>query len=436
MMPVTEHPFYGSWGYQTTGYLRRPRRYGSRRTSAPRRRAAPARIGVIRDWCRRTSRPTARPRLLRRDLPLRARRSRQGFHPEWKSSIFNYDRHEVRAFLLSFRAVLAGPLSTSTACAWTASPRCCTSTTAGAKGEWIPNAFGGRENRAAVGFLRQSERGGVPRPSRRPGDRRGIHVGADGVASGLPGRARLRPEWNMGWMHDTPTTCASRRSSASITRPADFSIWYAFFENFVLALSHDEVVHGKGSLVGKMPAGHLQQFANLRLLYGLHVGPSRQEAAVHGGEFGQRANGRTTRARMVVLPVPRARRSPALGRGLNALLRAEPALHQSISRRRASSGSTATTPTTACSPSWRRPRAGPPVLVVCNFTPLPRANYVRRRAPGRLLAGAAQQRRHALRRQRHGQPGRGRGGAGAGAGAFPFARRSRCRRGRALPQAR
>ena len=177
------------------------------------------------------------------------------------------------------------------------SPRCCTATTAAREGEWIPNVYGGRENLEAIGFLRHLN---SVVPERCPG---AITLAEESTA--WPGVTRAVSEgglgfdykWNMGWMHDTlhymeHDPVHRRWHHNDMT----FGLIYAFSERFILPLSHDEVVHGKGSLISKMPGDHWQQFANLRAYLGFHVDPSRQETAVHGRRDSPNgANGTTTR---------------------------------------------------------------------------------------------------------------------------------------------
>ena len=177
-------------------------------------------------------------------------------------------------------------------------------------GEWMPNDHGGRENLEAVAFLRALNEAVYREYPGRADDRRGI----DRVAAWC--RARLYVgglgfglKWNMGWMHDT-LDYFSARPGVSASYHHDqltFSAWYAFNENFVLPLSHDEVVHGKGSLIGKMPGDDWQQFANLRLLYGYMWAHPGKKLLFMGGEFGQRrewhARGEPRLARPAVQPI-------------------------------------------------------------------------------------------------------------------------------------
>ena len=280
LMPITEHPFYGSWGYQTTGYFAPTARYGTPQdfmyfVDHLHQRG----IGVILDWVPshfpdRRARPratsTARTST---STPTRARAStRNGTR-----AIFNYGRNEVRSFLISSGAVLARPLPHR-------------------------RPARGRGGLDALPRLRAQARRVDPEPPRRPREPRGGRLPARPQRGGVPRPSRTRMtiaeestawpqvsrptylgglgfgmKWNMGWMHDTLAYFAARPDApqATTTTSSPSALVYAFNENFVLPLSHDEVVHGKGSLIGKMPGDAWQQFANLRAAVRLHVGASR-----------------------------------------------------------------------------------------------------------------------------------------------------------------
>ncbi len=378
LMPVTEHPFYGSWGYQTTGYFAPTSRYGTPQdfmhlVDTLHRHG----IGVILDWV-----PSHFPadghglgyfdgtHLYEHADP------RQGFHPEWNSLIFNYDRNEVRAFLLSSalfwldRYHIDGLRVDAVASMLYLDY--------GRKeGEWIPNVNGGRENLGAIRFLRDlnqsvyrdypgvqviaEESTSWPKVTRP--------VDMDGLGFGL--------KWNMGWMHDTldylkQEPIHRKHHHDRIT----FSIWYAFFENFLLALSHDEVVHGKGSLVGKMPGDTWQKFANLRLLYGYMWAHPGKKLLFMGCEFGQRREWNHDAAlEWSVLSRPEHAGLQRWVADLNALYRREPALHELDFEQAGFEWIDCRDAEASVLAFLRRPRKGPPVLVVCNFTPVPRVNY-------------------------------------------------------------
>ena len=300
LMPITEHPFYGSWGYQTVGYFAPTARYGSPEdfkffVDYLHQRG----IGVILDWV-----PSHFPgdahglhRFDGTELYEHADR-RQGFHPEWNSWIFNYGRHEVRAFLLSSAAFWLDEyhidglrVDAVASMLYLDYSR--------KDGEWVPNRFGGRENLEAIHFLRQLNQSiyrdfpdvqtiaeestawpGVSRPVAWGGHSNDNPETMNGLGFGM--------KWNMGWMHDTLSWFEKDPVYRSYHQNAlSFSLYYAFNENFVLPLSHDEVVYGKGSLLTKMPGDDWQKFANLRLLFGLMWTHPGKKLLFMGGEFGQ-----------------------------------------------------------------------------------------------------------------------------------------------------
>jgi 1,4-alpha-glucan branching enzyme len=379
LLPITEHPFYGSWGYQTTGYFAPTARYGEPQDLMYLIDVLHQQgIGVILDWVP-SHFPDDPHGLARFDGTYLYEHAdpRQGFHPEWKSLIFNYERHEVRAFLASSAGLWLAKYHVDGLRVDAVASMLYLDY--GRKdGEWLPNVHGGRENLGAIRFLRQlntsvyREHPDVQviaeESTAWPMVSRPVHSG--GLGFGM--------KWNMGWMHDT----LEYMKQGPIHRKyrhdrLTFSIWYAFSENFILPLSHDEVVYGKRSLIGKMPGDDWQQFANLRAMYGYMWGHPGKKLLFMGGEFAQRPewahDGQLEWGSLDHAGHAGVQRWVS---DLNAAYCAEPPLHEIdfdpagfewIVDRDADASVLA---------FLRRARAGPPILVVCNFTPVPRPNYV------------------------------------------------------------
>ena len=379
LLPIMEHPFYGSWGYQTTGYFAPSARFGTPQDLMYLvDHLHQNGIGVILDWV-----PSHFPAdahglgyfdgtwLYEHADP------KQGFHPEWNSSIFNYGRHEVRAFLLSSALYWLDRFHVD-GLRVDAVASMLYLDYAREEGEWIPNRHGGRENLEAIEFLRmlnQSVYRDHPdcitiaeESTAWPMVSRPTHVGGLGFGA----------KWNMGWMNDTlkyfrhdPVFRKFHHDQLT------FSLIYAFNENFVLPLSHDEVVHGKGSLVGKMPGDTWQQFANLRALYGYMWGHPGKKLLFMGGEFGQRREWtHEGELEWWVTQLPEHAGVRHWVEDLNRVYREEPALHQVDFSHEGFEWADCSDSEASVIAFLRKPRQGAPVLVVCNFTPLPRANYV------------------------------------------------------------
>ena len=380
LMPITEHPFYGSWGYQTTGYFAPTARYGPPEdfmflVDTLHQQG----IGVILDWVP-SHFPGDEHGLVYFDGTSLYEHAdpKQGFHPEWTSQIFNYGRNEVRGFLVSSalywldRYHVDGLRVDGVASMLYLDY--------GRKeGEWVPNRYGGRENIEAVEFLRLLNQAVyrdhpdvqtmAEESTSWPMVSRPVHLG--GLGFGL--------KWNMGWMHDT----LKYMSQDPIHRKyhhdkLTFSIWYAFFENYVLPLSHDEVVHGKGELIGKMPGDSWHQFANMRLLFGYMWAHPGKKLLFMGGEFGQRREwAHEESLEWHVLQYPEHEGLRRWVADLNRLYRAEPALHQIDFEQSGFQWVDCNDSVQSVLSFLRRPKGGgAAVLVVCNFTPVPRMNYI------------------------------------------------------------
>jgi 1,4-alpha-glucan branching enzyme len=290
-LPVAEHPYGGSWGYQVTSYYAASARFGSPdEFRALVDRLHQAGIGVLLDWV-----PAHFPRdawaLARFDgTPLYEHPDpRRGEHPDWGTLIFNYGRPEVRNFLVAnalywleeFHAdgLRVDAVASMLYLDYSRND-----------GEWAPNAAGGRENLDAVALLREvnatcyRRQPGIMMIAEEstawPGVTQPVHLG--GLGFGL--------KWNMGWMHDTLSYLAHDPVFRTYHHnELTFSMMYAYSENFVLPLSHDEVVHGKGSLLGKMPGDEWRKFAGLRALFAYMWAHPGKQLIFMGSEFGQAA---------------------------------------------------------------------------------------------------------------------------------------------------
>ena len=378
-LPVMEHPFFGSWGYQSLGYFSPTSRFGTPQDfmhliDTLHRNG----IGVILDWV-----PSHFPvddhglgefdgtHLFEHADP------RKGVHPDWKSYIFNYGRNEIGSFLISsalfwldkyhadgFRVdAVASMLYLDYS---------------RKQGEWIPNEHGGNENLEAISFLRRFNE---ETHKNYPGT---LTVAEESTAWPMVSRPvfvgglGFDMKWDMGWMHDTLAYFSKDPVHRSYHHnKLTFRMIYAFQENYVLPLSHDEVVHGKGSLLGKMPGDDWQKFANLRLLFGYMYAQPGKKLIFMGGEFGQWAEWAHDRSLdwHLLESTPHAGLQRWL-KDVNRLYRSEPAMH-------ACDFSPDGFQWIDCNDSMhstisliRRDREGAgDIVAVFNFTPIPRHNY-------------------------------------------------------------
>jgi len=379
LMPVTEYPFYGSWGYQTTGYFAPTSRHGCPQdfmylVDVLHQHG----IGVILDWV-----PSHFPtdahglgyfdgtHLYEHGDP------RQGFHPDWQSFIFNYGRNEVRSFLLSSALfwlecyhVDGLRVDAVASMLYLDYSR--------KEGEWIPNEYGGRENLRAMDFLRLMNTRVYERvPGAQtiaeestawPMVSRPTYVG--GLGFGF--------KWDMGWMHDTLVYIAKDPIHRKYHHDQlTFRGLYAFTENYILPLSHDEVVHGKGALLTKMPGDDWQRFANLRALFGYMWTTPGKKLLFMGGEIGQWSEWHHEAS----LDWHLLEWEPHQGvqrwvRDLNRAYRTELTLHEADCDSHGWQWVDCGDWEQSSLVYMRRARSTPDVCIVaCNFTPVPRTNY-------------------------------------------------------------
>jgi 1,4-alpha-glucan branching enzyme len=378
-LPVMEHPFYGSWGYQTTGYFAPTARYGTPQdfmylVDYLHQHG----IGVILDWVP-SHFPSDGHGLAYFDGThlYEHADSRQGFHPDWKTHIFNYGRPEVRSFLMS-SAMFWLDRYHADGLRVDAVASMLYLDYSRKQGEWIPNKFGGRENLDAIDFLRLFNRDAykehpaiqtiAEESTAWPMVSKPVYVGGLGFGE----------KWDMGWMHDTlkyfqddPIHRKYRHNLLT------FRMLYSWHENFVLPLSHDEIVHGKGSLIGKMPGDEWQRFANLRLLFGYMYAQPGKKLLFMGGEFGQvREWAHDSSLEWHVLQYSVHRGVQAWMEQLNRFYRSEPAMHVFDNNPAGFEWVDVNDNANSTISLLRKSESAPEtVLGVFNFTPVPRIGY-------------------------------------------------------------
>jgi 1,4-alpha-glucan branching enzyme len=379
LMPVMEHPFGGSWGYQPLSQFAPTARFGPPAGFASFvDRCHQAGVGVILDWVPAHF-PTDAHGLARFDGTALYEHAdpKEGFHQDWNTFIYNHGRNEVRAFLIgsglfwlekyhvdglrvdAVASMLYRDYSRK-------------------QGEWVPNAYGGRENLEAISFFQELSQSMAERV---PG---AVMIAEESTA--FPNVSRPAEEgglgfhfkWNMGWMHDTlhymeEQPVYRKWHHGEMT----FGLVYAFSERFVLPLSHDEVVYGKGSLIGKMPGDDWQKFANLRAYFGFMWSHPGKKLVFMGGEFAQwREWNHDIGLDWFLLDNPMNRGVQGLLADLNAAYRTYPALHV---RDTEPSGFRWVVLDDLEQSVYAYLRFGndtdPAVLAVCNFTPVPRYGY-------------------------------------------------------------
>jgi 1,4-alpha-glucan branching enzyme len=378
LMPIMEHPFFGSWGYQATGFFAPTSRFGTPQDFMKLVDQLHQRgIGVILDWVP-SHFPTDEHGLAYFDGTHLYEHAdpRRGFHAEWGSYVFNYSRHEVQSFLISSgifwldRYHVDGLRVDAVASMLYRDYN-------RKEGQWEPNEFGGRENLEAIDFLRRLNTevyGSFPdvqtmaeESTAWPMVSRPTYVG--GLGFGM--------KWDMGWMHDTLEYMHHEPIHRKFHHnELTFRSVYAFTENFVLPLSHDEVVYGKGSLLGKMPGDDWQKRANLRLLFGWQWGSPGKKLLFMGGEIGQWSEwAHDGSVDWSLLQDPAHQGIQRWVADLNRFYASEPALHELDFEPAGFSWVDANDWEQSTVSLLRSSSDGRHVLGVFNFTPVPRSDY-------------------------------------------------------------
>ncbi len=378
-MPVMEHPFFGSWGYQITGYFSPSSRYGSPQDFMYLIDYLHQHgIGVILDWV-----PSHFPddehglgffdgtHLYEYDDP------QKGFHPDWNSFIFNYGRHEVKSFLMS-NALFWLDKYHADGLRVDAVASLLYLDYSRKEGEWTPNKYGGRENLEAIDFLQRLNEAVyqnypdvqtfAEESTAWPLVSRPTYLG--GLGFGM--------KWDMGWMHDMLSYMAVNPTQrASCHNKLTFRMLYAYSENFVLPLSHDEVVYGKGSLLNKMPGDEWQRFANLRLLLGYAYTQPGKKLLFMGDEFGQESEWNHDGSLDWHLVTSKYHKGiQLLVKELNRLYSNEPALHELDFNPAGFEWIDCNDSAHSVVTFIRKDQSEKnTVLVICNFTPVVQHNY-------------------------------------------------------------
>jgi 1,4-alpha-glucan branching enzyme len=378
LMPITEYPFDGSWGYQPISLFAPTSRYGTPDDFRAFVDACHgAGLGLLLDWVPGHF-PTDPHGLGRFDGTALYEHAdpRQGYHPDWNTLIYNYGRREVANFLLSsalywlrefhIDGIRVDAVASMLYLDYSRNP-----------GQWIPNAFGGRENLDAIAFLRRMNELVFGEPGATsvaeestawPMVSRPTYVG--GLGFGF--------KWNMGWMHDTLRYMALDPIHRKYNHNnLSFGLLYAFHENFILPLSHDEMVHGKGSLIGKMSGDRWQRFANLRAYFAFMWTHPGKKLLFMGGEFAQQREwNHDIGLDWQLLGEPLHEGVRRLVSDLNHLYRSTPALHRLDCEPEGFHWIDVANAAESIVSYLRRGRDPHEIaIIVCNFTPIPRQNY-------------------------------------------------------------
>lgn len=377
-LPIMEHPFAGSWGYQPLSQFAPSARFGTPAAFANFvDRCHNAGLGVILDWVPAHF-PSDTHGLAQFDGTHLYEHAdpREGFHQDWNTLIYNFGRNEVRGFLIASALewlehfhVDGLRVDAVASMLYRDYSR--------KEGEWIPNIYGGRENLEAVAFLKELNEAVA---ERCPG---ALVIAEESTAwPDVTGAIKdnglgFSYKWNMGWMHDTlrymeHDPVHRRHHHNDMT----FGMVYAYSEHFVLPVSHDEVVHGKGSLLGKMPGDDWQKLANLRAYLGFMWTHPGKKLLFMGCEFGQVAEwNHDTSPEWHLLDDPRHRGIQRLVRDLNRFYVSEPALHESDCQPSGFRWGVGDDSENSVFAFTRMSPNAPDVLVVCNMTPVPRRDY-------------------------------------------------------------
>jgi 1,4-alpha-glucan branching enzyme len=378
-LPVSEHPFYGSWGYQPIGLFAPTARYGTPEGFARLVEAFhQSGIGVIIDWVPAHF-PSDAHGLARFDGTALYEHEdpRKGFHRDWNTLIYNFGRREVSNFLLANALYWLERFHVDGLRVDAVASMLYLDYSRPA-GEWIPNIHGGRENLEAIEFLKSFN---STLAELRPN---AVTIAEESTAwpqvSRPVGQGGLgfNYKWNMGWMHDTLDYMGREPVHRRYHHhQLSFGLLYAFSENFVLPLSHDEVVYGKGSLLGRMPGDRWQKFANLRAYYGFMWTHPGRKLLFMGGEFGQEREWNHDQSLdWHLLADPLHRGVQLLVKDLNRLYRNEPALHQADSEPKSFEWIDANDADNSVVSYLRKDASGTRlVLAVSNFTPVVREGY-------------------------------------------------------------